>query len=513
MCGRGETGRRRRLKISLPWSAGSSPAVRTILLACTTALLLAPTACNRRLDSGAVVVSAIGEPPAVGDASRSVLDTPSRLLIDSTAQGLVRFDAGGQIEPGLAERWIVIDNGMSYIFRLREGAWSDGSPVHADQVVALLKRQIARASRNPLAPFLTAIDEIVVMTPQVIEVRLARPRPDLLKLFAQPEFALLRLRPIGGTGPFRVATAGPAPLLRPAFDPNQADPEDQREYQPERDVRLIGERAARAIARFAHRDSDLVSGGSFADWPLLATADIAPASVRVDAAVGLFGLAIVSREGFLAEAANRAAVSQAIDRTALTAAVAPNWEAADRILPEPLDSAALPQVPSWTLLTQDERRIGARQRVAAWIAQSNSGSVRLRVALPAGPGATIVYAHVAAALLAIGIRPERVAIGADAELRLVDAVAPYDSARWYLATACVVCSAPAEAALEAARAAPTLAERSQRIAEADAVLNEDVPFIPIARPLRWSLVATRLRQWQPNSRAWHPLNRLRIDTK
>ena len=56
-------------------------------------------------------------------------------------------------------------------------------------------------------------------------------------------------------------------------------------------------------------------------------------------------------------------------------------------------------------------------------------------------------------------------------------------------------------------------ERSRRIAEADAVLNEDVPFIPIARPLRWSLVATRLRQWQPNSRAWHPLNRRRIDTK
>ena len=34
--------------------------------------------------------------------------------------------------------------------------------------------------------------------PQVIEVRLSRPRPDLLKLFAQPELALLRLRPTGG---------------------------------------------------------------------------------------------------------------------------------------------------------------------------------------------------------------------------------------------------------------------------------------------------------------------------
>jgi oligopeptide transport system substrate-binding protein len=50
------------------------------------------------------------------------------------------------------------------------------------------------------------------------------------------------------------------------------------------------------------------------------------------------------------------------------------------------------------------------------------------------------------------------------------------------------------------------------IAAADAALRDDVAFIPIARPLRWSLVALRLSQWHTNSRAWHPLNRLRPDT-
>ncbi len=473
--------------------------------------------CDRRPDTGAVIVSAIGSVPRLADASRVALDTPARLMMDSTAQGLVRFDAAGQIEPGIAERWIVIDNGMSYIFRLREGDWGDGTPVTAEQVVAMLQRQIGGAigsggrhhdSRNPLAPFLTAIDEIVVMTPQVIEVRLSRPRPDLLKLFAQPELALLRLRPSGGTGPFRIAQRGRAPLLRPAFDPGQADPDDQREARPQEDVRLIGERAARAIARFANRDSDLVSGGSFVDWPLLATADVAPASVRVDPALGLFGLAIVRRDGFLADAGNRAAVSEAIDRTALTAAIASAWDPADRILPDILDSASLPQVPAWTLLTQDERRVAARRRVTAW----TGGPITVRIALPVGPGATLLYAQVAASLMAIGITPVRVGIDDAADLKLVDAVAPYDSARWYLATACVTCGDAAQAALEAAREAPTLAERGVRIAAADAAMNEDVAFIPLARPLRWSLVAARLRQWQANSRAWHPLNRLRADT-
>nr|WP_277998573.1 ABC transporter substrate-binding protein [Sphingomonas liriopis] len=428
-------------------------------------------------------------------------------MLDATAEGLVRFDASGQIEPGLAERWIVIDAGMSYIFRLRDAQWRDGSRVTADQVVDHLRRQIAPGSRNPLAPFLTAVDEIVTMTPQVIEVRLRRPRPDLLKLFAQPELALWRSDAIGGAGPMRVVHAGGSLLLRPAFDPGRADPEDRRETRPEEDVRLIGERAARAIVRFAAHDSDHVAGGTFGDWPLVALGAVAPANIRIDPAAGLFGFAIVNRDGFLAEAPNRAAISGAIDRAAVTNAVMQGWEPAERILPDTLDSAAPPALPGWTLLSPDERRESARARVAGW-----GDPVRLRIALPAGPGATLLYAQVAASLLAIGVTPERVALQDPADLRLVDQVAPYDSARWYLANACSLCGDEARTALIAARDAPTLAERARLIAAADAALAVDTAFVPIARPLRWSLVALRLRQWRPNPRAWHPLNQLRGDT-
>jgi oligopeptide transport system substrate-binding protein len=501
--GRGEIGRRRRLKIAFPWSAGSSPAVRTIIFA--TALL---AGCNPRPDSGAVVVSAIGGVPSYADASRVPLNEATRLLADSTAQGLVRFDAAGQIEPGLAERWIVIDGGMTYIFRLREANWADGKPVTAEAVVSLLKRQVAPSSRNPLAPFLTAVDDIVVMTPQVIEVQLKRPRPDLLKLFAQPELALVRLRPPSGGGPFRVQQAGRAPLLRPVIDPNLGDPDDRRSPQPEEHVRLIGERAASAIARFGAHRSDLVTGGTFADWPLIALSDVAPANIRIDPAAGLFGFAIVSRDGFLADPANRAAIAGAIDRTLVTGTVLPAWQPVEQILPEQLDSAAPPHGPAWAAFPIADRQAQLRGRVDGW----TGGSVTLRIALPPGPGATLVYAATAASLARAGIGSTRVAINAPAELRLVDAVAPYDSARWYLATACRLCGDAAQAALAAAREAPTPAERAARIADADAALADDTAFIPLARPLRWSLVALRLRQWQPNSRAWHPLNRLRPDT-
>ncbi len=467
------------------------------------------TACDRRANSGPVVVSAIGDPPAYPPPG-TVPGLPTRVLLDATAQGLVRFDAGGQIEPGLAERWTVMDDGASYIFRLREAYWANGRRVTAEEIVRLLRRRLV-ATDNPLAPFLTAIDEIVVMTPQVIEIRLNRPRPDLLKLFAQPDMTLIARSPPSGSGPLRIVQAAAdgriAARLRPAFDPGQADPDDQRDLRPEQDVRLIGERAARAIVRFARRDSDLVSGGTLADWPLLATIDLPRTSVRRDPAAGLFGLAIARRDGFLADPANRTALSAAIDRGAIVAAIAPGWEATDRLLPEALDSAAPPQVPDWTLLTIGQRQAAARARVAAF----SPVPVRLAIALPPGPGMTLLYGQLAAAWRRIGILLDRVGPDEPADLRLIDTIAPYDSARWYLATACMACGEQAAAALEAARLAPTTADRGVRLAAADAAMNADAGFLPIARPLRWSLVANRLSAWQANPRAWHPLNRLRPD--
>ena len=44
--------------------------------------------------------------------------------------------------------------------------------------------------------------------------------------------------------------------------------------------------------------------------------------------------------------------------------------------------------------------------------------------------------------------------------------------------------------------------------EADKVIAKDQLFIPIARPLRWSLVTPNLGGFAENARAIHPLNRL-----
>lgn len=483
---------------------------RTRWLAVGATLLLA--ACNPRSDDQPVAVSVVGPRPELADPSRGPLPPATRLLLDATAQGLVRFDAAGNVEPGLAERWTVIDDGMSYIFRLRDVTWADGKPVEAAAVVRALQRQLAAPSRNPLKLWLSAIDEIVEMTPQVIEVRLSRPRPDLLRLFAQPELAVLATRPNEGTGPLRIVRTlpGGGVRLRPGVEPAAGDDPDAQAPGPEQEVDLAGDTAARAILRFIAHRLDLVTGGTFVDWPLLAAAQVPPNNLRRDNAAGLFGLAVVRREGFLAEPGNRAALAVAIDRGRLGAIFGTEWPGAETILPDTLDSAAPPVTPAWSAYPAAERRTRAATQVRLWSAAHRDQSLAIRIALPDGPGGNLLWGVLASSLTTVGLVPERVSLSnRTADLRLVDAVAPYDNARWYLATACQPCSPEAQDALEGARLAPTLLERSQRTSEADRLLAEDTAFIPLARPLRWSLVAVRLKAWTGNARAWHPLNRLR----
>ena len=471
-------------------------------------LALALGGCGGEAREGeAISVSVIGSTLAVADPDTGPVNGSDRVLLGATAQGLVRFDAAGQIEPGLAERWTVTDDGRSYIFRLRDAEWADGQPVTAAEVVRQLRRATVPNSRNPLAPFLVVIDEIVEMTPQVIEVRLSRPRPDLLKLFAQPELAVVRGKQ--GTGPF-AARAQPRGelLLSPADGPVLVDGEDESPPQPGSQIRLRGERAAMAISRFKGGRVEAVLGGTFIDWPVLRAAQVPDEVVKMDPALGLFGLAVVSREGFLAEAVNRAAVAMAIDRAAVTQAFRPDWKTVETILPAQLDSAAPPAVPGWNSVSLDARRENSRVRVRAW-QRAHPGLLTLRIAVPTEPGGTLLWSAVARSLLAVGISPRRVPLSADADLRLIDLVAPYDSGRWFLVTACRLCSDDARAAIDAAREAADLSQRAQAIATADALLTADGAYIPIAQPFRWAIVTARLGGWQGNSRAWHPLNHLR----
>jgi oligopeptide transport system substrate-binding protein len=460
------------------------------------ALILMLAACSEGNPDAPVTISVIEA------SAKSVAPPVLNGLTTSTAQGLVAFDAEGQIETALAERWIVTDDGLSIIFRIRRTKWADGRPVTSIAVARALQQRIASSERGRLQPLLSAIDQIIPMTGQVLEIRLKSPQRHILQLLAQPEMAIFSGRATNGTGPYALHSVRDGVVRLRLLDA-------QEEASERNDVRVRRESAAFAIARFAGREIGLVTGGGFANLPLVRPAGIATNQFSMDPADGLFGLAVVNNSEALAKINVRRALAMAIDREQLIGRFGLNsWRTQYSVLPVQLDSARPPAALEWVGLDKAARAARAKSYLAA------AGKVSvIRVALPTGPGARLLFAGLSADWQKIGVSAVRVGMNEPADLRLIDEVAPAQTALWYLSRlGCargVACSPVADAALNAASTALLPADRASAIAEADAAIASDQSFIPLAAPLRWSLVSPEMVGWRTNSFAVHPLRYLR----
>ncbi|HEU0098880.1 MAG TPA: ABC transporter substrate-binding protein [Allosphingosinicella sp.] len=464
------------------------------------ALLL--SACGDK-ETGPIAISAIGGQPRIANPNRERLDPPSAILLETAAQGLVRFDAGGEIEPALAQRWIVSDDGLRYTFRLGKADWRGGR-ITAEQVVARLKAAAAPASRNPLKPILGAIDEIVAMTDDVLEISLKSPRPNFLQLLAQPEMAIVRDGQ--GSGPYR-AERRPDGSVRLALPEAEGEEAGESPVPP---LLLRGESAAAATARFAERQSDLVLGGTFGDLALARAAGAPAAQLRFDPVTGLFGLAFIAAEGPFARMETRQALAMAIDRPALIAAMGvPGLAPRESLLPPGIEGLAQVSAPAWIRDPLPDRLA----RAAALLRDAGgNGRLTVRVELPDSVGHRLLFARLRRDWAAVGVEAVRVSPGAAADLRLVDEVAPAGLASWYLrhfsCESSRVCDPAADEMMAAARIAPDASSRRGLLANADRILAGLGPFIPLTAPVRWSLVAPRLTGFRANAFGRHPIGEL-----
>jgi oligopeptide transport system substrate-binding protein len=483
---------------------------RLVRLTCI-AGLLAVAGCSKQ-GSGPVVVSVAGTDAQLSEPLKDPLSPASKLILEATAQGLVAFDASGDIVPALAQRWIVEDDGRSYIFRLRRAEWPDGTKIDAKEVARLLDARI-RANRalDPLGD-LDAVTEVVPMTGEVIEIRLGTPRPYLLQMLAQPQMAIMRLA--GGTGPYREATRPGALFLSPVPEP-AADPAagEEDRAQPWQNRVLRAERPAKGIARFRMGLADLMLGGRFFSLPLLGKSGVDTQAVRLDPVQGLFGLAITGEDDFFGDPEVREALTMAVDRDRLPGAFdLGGWVTATGIVPQQFDLPAPPVPPRWADWPIDDRRAEAANAIRRWAAAHGGVIPTVRIAMPRGAGSRVLYGLIARDFRRIGVASRLVGPNEDADLRLIDEVAAYDSALWYLGRVSCArklrCNAAAEEKLKEAGLADSNDARSALLAQAQALMAADSGYIPLAMPVRWSLVSPRLTGFLPSRRARHPLNHL-----
>ena len=476
-------------------------------------LVLALGACGSSAD-GPLSVAIIGDENSVY-AGGLRLSEGAQVVRSATGAGLVALDAQGEIEPALADRWIITDGGKSYIFRLREGTWPDGADLTGESARDALRRAVRELRGTSLGLDLAPVDDVRAMAGRVIEIRLKTGMPDFLRLLAQPELSLAHrgfqagpMRMDRGAKGAEQGRNGAELVFRPPEMRGLPQEEGWRDHV--RPVQLHALTAKIALEAFDQGEVDVVLGGTLAYWPLADPGPLSRGNLQIDPAIGLFGLQVVRAGGFLARAENREALALALDRTALVSQFnIGGWLPTDRIVPLAIAGGGGPE--RWDGVSLNQRRAAAASRVAAWRAGPGKGKApALTIALANEPGFVLLFNGLADQFGQIGITLSRVDPGKPADLALVDRVARYGAPRWFLdqfncSLGRGLCDSEADAEVSSSLTAASPQERTNAIARAEALLTAANVYIPIGAPLRWSMVRSSVAGYTANRWAFHPL--------
>jgi ABC-type oligopeptide transport system substrate-binding subunit len=108
-------------------------------------------------------------------------------VLRDLGEGLVSHTATGALTPGVAESWEVSDDGLLYTFRLRPDAkWSNGDTVTADDFVFAVDRLQDPATGAFYAQFMSDVTRLEAVDDHTLLIHLAQPTPYLLSLLTHP---------------------------------------------------------------------------------------------------------------------------------------------------------------------------------------------------------------------------------------------------------------------------------------------------------------------------------------
>nr|WP_111298709.1 ABC transporter substrate-binding protein [Paracoccus saliphilus] len=254
------------------------------------------------------------------------------------AETLVNADADGRLVPGLATDWTVSDDGLEWIFRLRQGvSFHDGTPMTAGTVASALNHARAKPGLLDTAP-------ITVIEPAGDDLRITlsepfAPLPAFLSEYRALIYAPAAYDAAGnatqviGTGPYRLtAMQEPLRLEAERFDGYWGE----AAHIPQVTYQAVGRAETRALLAESG-DADYVFTLDPASVARLASVE----TVQVMSVPIPRSLLVKVNAGHpvLSEPDARRALSLAIDRDGLAQAILRYPTGADQLLP--------PSVPDW----------------------------------------------------------------------------------------------------------------------------------------------------------------------
>ncbi|WP_051679241.1 ABC transporter substrate-binding protein [Xanthobacter sp. 91] len=212
---------------------------------------------------------------------------PTQRVSPKVTEGLLTYDLDFNPKPALATEWSVSPDGLTYIFKLREGVkWHDGRDFTADDVaysIQLLKEGHPRGRAT-----FASVTAVETPDPHTAIIRLSKPAPYLLTALDANESPIVAKHIYEGTDPLTnkngAAPIGTGPFIfkewvRGSHIILERNPDYWDKGKPYLDrivVRFIADQSARSAA-FEAGELDLAGG------PPVPYADLA----RVSALPGL----------------------------------------------------------------------------------------------------------------------------------------------------------------------------------------------------------------------------------
>ncbi|MBR8638886.1 ABC transporter substrate-binding protein [Streptomyces tuirus] len=291
--------------------------------------------------------------------------TLSRLAV---AEGLTRLDANGTAAPALAESWSSEQGGKSWVFKLRDAKFQDGTDVTAKAVATALAHA---AEADPAPSAISGVkltaeavgdDQVKVTTADadpVLPLRLSNPA---LSVFAPKAYAEDgKVNVVGtGTGPFEITkTTGSTAVALDRFD----DYWGGRAQASGIDAKFVTDGTARANA-LRTGDVDIAEA-----LPVAQVASLDEKTVHEVNTARNASLYLNTQAGVFKDAGLRAAAREAIDTSVIAKGVydgyaepakglfgpALTWASGKRTEPTGRAKAADPKGKNITIATYNDR--------------------------------------------------------------------------------------------------------------------------------------------------------------
>lgn len=364
-----------------------APLARRLLAGALLALLLAATAPLSAL-ADEVLRRGNGVDPETLDPQRATGIQAGHILYD-LCEGLLAHDGKGGFIPGVAERWEVDADRLTYRFTLRPTArWSDGSPVAAEDFVAAWRRLLAPETGAFYADYLHPLRNareilagrmppeslgVSAPRPDLLEVTLEGPLPHFLKMLAHhttcpvhraslarhgAEFA--RVGTMVSNGAYRLVEAVPQSHVRLEANPFFHDAASVAIKAVEF---VATENLEAELRRFRAGDLHVTFDipVSQMDWLRGNLAD----SIRLAPQNGVYFYVVnLEREPWRSEPRLVQALSLAIDRAAITEKILQQGQEPAHSFVPPTMPGHRPATPDHAAWTQAQREERARQLLA-----------------------------------------------------------------------------------------------------------------------------------------------------